>query len=56
MLLDVADHVLEKFSVNFSDLHLQKLKQMVTESYEFTKNFNSQLELRNSLWQEGFLS
>ena len=32
------------------------MKQMVTDSYDFTSNFNKQLDLRNSLWQEGFLS
>jgi brefeldin A-inhibited guanine nucleotide-exchange protein len=36
--------------------HIEFLYGIIKDSYSFSSNFNKQLELRSSLWKEGFIS
>lgn len=36
--------------------HLDFLYSIIKESYDFSSSFNKQIELRNQLWQEGFIA
>jgi predicted transcriptional regulator len=62
MVLGVIEQILEKFSINLSEKvisiliqHLEFLYNIIKESYEFSSGFNKQLDLRQSLWKEGFI-
>lgn len=62
MLLGVVEQILDKFSIHLSEKvrysltqHLDFLYGIIKDSHAFSSNFNKQLELRTSLWKEGFI-